>query len=99
MRTLHAAQQHEGYADALLEIITEQILSNKHKNIAKENRVEYGAFNEALVVASKIVHNIITNAPTQDFNELLEHCAKLCENHWDVDSAAAEIRKLKQHGQ
>lgn len=27
-------------------------------------------------------------------NELIERCAKIAENHWDVDSAAA-IRKLK----
>ena len=28
-------------------------------------------------------------------NELVESCACECENHWDVDSAAAAIRKLK----
>ena len=29
------------------------------------------------------------------YDELLEQCAKLCENQWDVDSAAASIRNLK----
>ena len=28
-------------------------------------------------------------------DELLEQCAQLCENQWDVDSAAASIRNLK----
>lgn len=49
-------------------------------------------------LSAQNVYELIEKAPTQDFNELLEHCAHLCENHWDVDSAAADIRKLKQNG-
>lgn len=49
-------------------------------------------------LSAQNVYELIETAPTQDFNELLEHCARLCENQWDVDSAAADIRKLKQNG-
>ena len=42
---------------------------------------------------------VMYDTPTQSLqahdDALLEQCARLCENQWDVDSAAASIRNLK----
>ena len=48
----------------------------------------------------KLSCEALASTPAQSLqahdNEVIERCAQLCENQWDVDSAAADIRKLKQ---
>lgn len=45
------------------------------------------------------IDDILSSTPAQSLqehdNEVIEMCAMECETHWDVDSAAEAIRKLK----
>lgn len=54
---------------------------------------------EPSLTICKIISEALASTPAQSLqahdDELLEQCAKLCENQWDVDSAAASIRNLK----
>ena len=49
--------------------------------------------------AINLYNAAISKTPAQSLqehdNEVIERCACECENHWDVDSAAETIRKLK----
>lgn len=76
----------------------EIIALQKHINVLREN-LDY-AYYEVNTHFAKNIKDLLASTPAQSLqahdNEVIERCAQLCENQWDVDSAAADIRKLKQ---